>query len=77
MFDSINSILELNKISVKVNNEWVMLKKLLPIKDSNSFPIEVENELGNIIKCDMADIEKFEECWLDFLDTPEYIRGIS
>ena len=77
MFDSINNILKLNEISVKINDEWVMLKKLLPIKDSNSFPIEVENESGRVIEYDMADIQKFEECWIDFLDTPDWIRGIA
>ena len=77
MFDSINNILKLNEISVKINNEWVILKKLLPIIESDSFPIEVENESGRVIEFDMADIQKFEECWIDFLDTPDWIRGIA
>ena len=77
MFDSINNILKLNEISVKINNEWVILKKLLPIIESDSFPIEVENESGRVIEYDMADIQKFEECWIDFLDTPDWIRGIA
>ena len=77
MFDSINNILKKNEISVKINNEWVILKKLLPIIESDSFPIEVENESGRVIEYDMADIQKFEECWIDFLDTPDWIRGIA
>jgi hypothetical protein len=59
MIEKLNNLLSENEVMVRIGSTWYVLDELCEI-ETDSFPIMVSDDNGELHEFDMADIEEFD-----------------